>query len=299
MLTVFSIPKPFHGHIGVIQTNAIRSWVLLRPECEVILFGNEQGIAKVASQLGIRHIAEIECNQYGTPLISSIFSIAQDIASHQLMCYINADIILMSDFLPAVQRVHKCPFLMVGQRWDVELNDSMNFDDAQWGSWLRTRLTEHGKLHSKGGIDYFVFSRGLYDDVPPFAIGRRGWDNWLIYKARSLKVPVIDATKAITAIHQNHDYSHHPGGKAGVWEGPEAKRNLELVRGGEHSFGLNYVTWILTRQDIKQALTMRHLYFRLEAVPVLYPGLHFLYRPMKALTRLIIRIRSILGITQN
>ena len=298
-MTIFTISKPFRGHIGVIQTNAIQSWLLLYPEPEVILFGNEEGTAEVASRFGIRHIAEVECNEYGTPLVSSIFGIAQNTAKYQLMCYVNADIILMSDFLLAVQRIHKYPFLMVGQRWDLELNEAVNFDDTQWESRLRTYVAEQGKLHPKSGIDYFVFSRGLYNDIPPLAIGRGGWDNWLVYQARRLKVTVIDATKAITAVHSNHDYSHHPGGTVGVREGPEAIRNRELAGWGEHALTLEHATWTLTSQGIRRALTMRHLYFRLDAMPVLYSHLYFLRRPMKALRRLIIHIRSMLGITQN
>lgn len=299
MLTIFTTPKPFRGHIGVIQTNAIQSWVLLRPEPEVILFGSEEGTAEVASRFGIRHIAEVECNEYGTPLVSSIFSIAQDVASHQLMCYVNADIILISDFLTAIRQVQRQSFLIVGQRWDVDVKEPVDFDKPDWEACLRTRVTEEGKLHPKSGIDYFVFSRGLYNDIPPLAIGRGVWDNWLIYRARSLKAPVIDATEAITAIHQNHDYSHHTGGIMGIQEGPERKRNIELMGGVDHAFSLDYATWILTPKDIRRALTMRHLYFRLDAMPVLYSHLYFLRRPMKALRRLIIHIRSMLGITQN
>ncbi len=299
MLTIFTTPRSFRGHIGVIQTNAIQSWVLLRPACEVILFGDEEGTAEIASEFGIRHIPDVDCNEYGTPLVSSMFSVAQNIAKYQLMCLVSADIILMSDFLPAVQCVHKYPFLMVGQRWDLELNESVNFDDAQWESRLRTCLAEYGKLHPKCGIDYFVFPRGLYRNIPPFAMGRAAVDNWLVYQARFLKVPVIDATKVVTAVHQNHDYSHHPQGAVGVWEGPEKKRNIELMGGIDHAFALDYATLLLTPQGIRRALTLRHLYFRLEAVPVLCSHLHFLRRPMKALTRLIIHIRSVLGITQN
>jgi len=299
MLTIFTTPKPFRGHIGVIQTNAVQSWLLLHPECEVILFGSEEGTAEVASRFGIRHIADIECSEYGTPLVSSIFSIAQNIAKYQLMCYVNADIILMSDFLSAVQRIHKYPFLMVGQRWDLELNELLNFNDTKWEFRLRMHVAEQNKLHPKSGIDYFVFPRGLYNDIPPLAIGRSGWDNWLVYQARRLKVPVIDATKVITVVHQDHDYSHIPSGEVVVWKGPEAIRNLELTKGGEYALTLEHTTWILTSEGIRRALTMRHLYFRLEAVPVLFSYLHFLHRPMKALTRLIIYIRSVLGITEG
>ncbi len=31
MITIFAIPKPFKGHIDVIQRNAIQSWTKLSP----------------------------------------------------------------------------------------------------------------------------------------------------------------------------------------------------------------------------------------------------------------------------
>ena len=299
MLSVFTTPKPFRGHVGVIQTNAIRSWVLLRPSCEITLLGDEEGTAEVAAELGIQYVPHVERNEYGTPLINSIFSIAQDIASHPLVCYVNADIILMSNFLTAIRQIQMPSFLLIGRRWDIDLKESLDFSSPDWEEQLRARLVEAGKLHSLGGLDYFVFPRSTFHNVPPFAIGRSGWDNWLVYQARLLKVPVIDATRAVTAIHQNHDYAHIPSKETGVWKGREALRNRELTRQGEHSFTLDHATWILTPEGMTRALTMRHLYFRLVAMPVLFSYLHFLYRPMKVLTRLIIHIRTVLGMTQS
>lgn len=299
MLSLFTIPKPFSGHIKIIQTNAIQSWLRLRPPCEIILLGNEEGTAEVASRFGIRHIPDIECNEYGTPLVSSVFSVAQNAAKHQLMCYVNADIILMGDFLPAIQRLDRPLFLIVGQRWDVDLKELVDFDDVQWESPLRSHVVKYGKLHSKRGIDYFVFPRGLYEDIPPFAIGRTAWDNWLIYKVRSLRVPVIDATKVITAIHQNHSYSHHPMGKEGTWKGPEAERNRELMGGKDQSLNINHATLVLTHQRLKRALTIRHLYFQLESMSVLIPYLRFIGIPKRILIGLSKTIRAILGIAKN
>ena len=57
VLTIFTTAKPFHGQIAVIQDNAIQSWTLLRPECEIILFGDEEGTAEAAAKFGINHIA--------------------------------------------------------------------------------------------------------------------------------------------------------------------------------------------------------------------------------------------------
>src|SRR5713226_719892 len=55
MLTIFSTPKPFRGHIGITQRNALRSWTLLHPEVEIILFGDEAGAAEVCAEFGLRH----------------------------------------------------------------------------------------------------------------------------------------------------------------------------------------------------------------------------------------------------
>lgn len=281
MLTIFSTPKSFIGHIKVIQTNAIHSWVLLRPKCEVILFGDEEGTAKIASQLNIRHYVDVEHNEYGTPLVSSMFKLAQERASYNLMCFVNADIILLSDFLPAVKRIQKYPFLIVGQRWDLELNEPINFNDSRWELQVKTSIAKYGKLHEVRGMDYFVFPRGQYDDIPSFAIGRPAWDNWMVYQARSRKFAVIDATKAITAVHQNHDYAHHPKGKIGAFQGPEAEQNRKLLGRTENSFNINHATWVLTPQGLRRALSMQRLYRRLDAVPILVPRLRFLGIPKR------------------
>jgi hypothetical protein len=276
VLTIFTTAKPFQGHAAVIQAKAIQSWTLLRPECEIILFDDAEGTAEVADKFGIRHIAEVERNKYGTPLVSSIFKIAQDIASYPLMCYVNADIILMSDFLQAIRGIQKQSFLLVGQRWDLDLKESWDFSKSDWEARLRTYVTESGTLHGPSGIDYFVFPRGIYRDIPPFAIGRPAWDNWMIYRARSMKVPVIDATKTVMVIHQSHDYSHIPVGQSeGKW-GPETKRNREIIGGSQYVFTLDHASLLLTPQGLQQPLTIRHLYFRLESLSALVPHLHFL-----------------------
>ncbi len=260
MLTLFTTPKPFRGHIKTIQTNAIQSWTLLHPQCEIILFGDEEGTAEIASHFKIHHISRVECNEYGTPLISSMFKIAQETAHHPLIGYVNADIILLSDFVPALQRVLWPAFLVVGQRWDIDIKEPVDFSRADWEKQLRTQLLEAGKLHPPTGIDYFVFPRGQFRDIPPLVVGRAGWDNWIIYHTRRMKIPVIDATKVITAVHQNHDYSHHPAGKAGVWGGAEARQNRTLAGGHRHVFNIHDSDWVLSSRGIRRACPMKSLY---------------------------------------
>ncbi len=47
-----------------------------------------------------------------------------------------------------------------------------------------------------------------------------------------MKVPVVDVTQVVLAIHQNHDYAHHPGGQSGLWQDVEAKQNYALLGKG-------------------------------------------------------------------
>lgn len=274
MITIFTIPKPFTGHFDLIQRNAVKSWLCLRPACEIILFGNDSGVAAVAQEFGIKHCPDIACNSYGTPLISDVFEKAQKLAAHRLLCYLNADIMLLNDFLEAAQGIKFKQFLMVGSRWDIEVTQPLDFERPDWELKLRQAVVAGGELYPPEGIDVFLFTKGLWSSIPPFAVGRAMWDNWMIYKARALKAPVIDATKAVTIIHQNHSYAHLQGGKLEAWEGPEAAQNRLLAGGYLHAFTLLDATWLLTPQGLSRPATPEHVQRRKKTWPALHPRLH-------------------------
>ena len=269
MLTIFAIPKPFTGRIRTIQLNAIGGWQRLRPPCEVLLFGDEEGVAEAAAQLGTRHIPDVECNEYGTPLVGSAFGLAQKLASHELLCYVNADVILLSDFLSSVAQVPAKPFLLVGRRWNIDLDAALDFSDPSWEQELLARVRSDGKLSVPAALDYFAFTRGLCANMPPFAVGRVGWDNWMVFQARTSGIPVIDATKTITAVHQNHDYSHLPQGEETMRSGLETMHNRELLGGRHRSFDVRDATHVLTASGMRPAKGPRHLLRRLQKSPEL------------------------------
>jgi glycosyltransferase involved in cell wall biosynthesis len=261
VLTLFSIPKPFRGHVGVIQTNALQSWLKLEPRCEIILFGNDEGTAETAAKYNVKHVPNVARNQHGTPLLNDVFARAQAMARHNFACYVNADIILLSDFLKSAQIAarFKSPFLMVGERCDVDLEVALDFAQTDWEERLRRYVERHGRPRPSDWIDYFVFSLGLYRQVPPFVIGRTSFDNWLIWEARAQRAVVVDASTAITAIHQNHDYGHHPQGQKGIFDGPEAKINRALMGGRRRYFTISDATHRFVGEEIKRNLTGRYL----------------------------------------
>jgi len=253
VLTLFSIPKAFQGHIGVIQRNAIQSWKQLHPDVEIILFGNDQGTAEAAREFGLRHEPNVARNEFGTLLVDSVFARAQSLAHHDVLCYANCDIVLLGDFCRALHRLRKVhrDFLMIGRRTNVDILGPLPFEEPDWEERLRELASHYGKRRGSDWIDYFAFSRGLYpSDIPPFAIGRTSWDNWLVWKVLDLRKPVVDVSSLVLAVHQNHDYSHHPQGQEGVWKGLEAGRNAQLAGGWRHIFTIADATEVLRKDGL-------------------------------------------------
>ena len=231
LLTLFSSPKPFTDpHINIIQRNAIESWTKL-DDVTVIQLGDEEGEAEAARDLGVLHLPNVMLNEKGTPLISSMLALAREHGNTPLFGIINADILVMDDIVEASRRVHERldQFVLLGQRWDLDVTQPMEFA-GDWQSQLREKALRDGDLHRPAGSDYFIFPRDCYADIPNFAIGRAGWDNWFIYKARAEKWDVVDATPDVMIVHQNHDYRHLAGGQI-HYSAPETKKNTEMAGG--------------------------------------------------------------------
>ncbi|HNJ13617.1 MAG TPA: hypothetical protein PLN43_08565 [Anaerolineales bacterium] len=252
LITLFSAPKPFtNPHIAMIQRNAITSWTLL-PDVEVILLGEEAGLAEIAKELGVKHLPAVARNANGTPLISSMFQLARENSNGDLLCIINADMVLMPDFVENAKQTAKLEekFVLLSQRWDYDITSLLDFS-AGWESGLRESVRKQNQLHRPAGSDFFLFPKSCYTDIPNFIIGRAGWDNWMIYKARRENWPVIDCTPSVMIVHQNHDYSHLPGGRS-HYDHPDTNENIRLA-GGQAN--IRYTILDATHQLVDGKLT--------------------------------------------
>ncbi len=248
LLTVFSAPKPFtNPHINIIQRNAIQSWKRLGPEVETFLVGQEAGMAEAALEYGAPLLADVKRNEVGTPLVSSIFDLARRASNSPFLAYINGDILLLPEIVQATRQIaaglagrkgistdQAEPFLLIGQRWDLDVAQPLDFS-AGWEQRLQNMVHTQGQLHVPAGSDYFVFPRQAFREMPDFAIGRAGWDNWMIFYALQQGWPVIDGTPSLIVIHQSHDYSHLPGGRP-HYDLAESQRNQQIGGGLKHMY---------------------------------------------------------------
>lgn len=231
LITVFSAPKPFTDpRIAVLQRNAITSWTKL-PDVKIVLLGDEPGLAEIAAELSLTHLREIPRSESGAPLMDAMFHFAREASPTPLYAIVNADIILFEDFVQAAKNVSARldKFVLMGQRWDMDITEPLDFSEG-WQNRLRSIVHRQGFLHRPAGSDYFLFPMTTYQLLPPFIIGRAGWDNWMIYHARKSGFPAIDATADVMIVHQNHDYSHLPGGQP-HYKHPETGTNIRLAGG--------------------------------------------------------------------
>ena len=270
LLTLFTAPKPFTDpHISMIQRNTLRNWLALGDEVKVVVIGDDPGIAEVCQEMGIRHLPDVRCNEKGTPLISSIFDLARTENDSPFLAYSNADILFLPDFVDAVHNISrtKSRFLMVGQRYDLDVTEPFDFS-GDWPKALRDQVAANGRLHGQTGSDYFIYPRACFKDIPDFAVGRAGWDNWMLFHARWQNWPLVDGTQAITVIHQNHDYSHLPGGRMHYFQ-PETAVNLELAGGRRTIFTLGDATHrLIGKQLSRKDLNWKSFWREAEIFPL-------------------------------
>ena len=120
--------------------------------------GTSAASADAARELGVEHVGGLALTEHGTPRLDSAFALADGVARFPLRCFVNADIILGPDLLTATRAV-----------------------SAQRRAVPHRRRVVSSPSTSRGAaaLDWFVFPAGLFGELPPFAIGRACFDNWL------------------------------------------------------------------------------------------------------------------------
>jgi hypothetical protein len=289
-LTIFACPKPFTGATALAQRNAIRSWAALRPPCQVVLVADEAGTREAAAEHGVEFARDVARSERGTPLVNDVFRAGDDAARSERLCYVNADIVLFDDLVAAAARALAAlpNALLVGRRTDLRVDREIDSDAM---TMLRAEATRHGRLHGPSGIDYFVFPKGAFADMPPFAIGRFAWDNWILYDAKRRAMPIVDLTSEVVVVHQDHGYEHHPGGREGILRGPEARANAALIGDGVAAYARAYTirdaTHRLTPHGVRPNRTLAHAYRALVARSERVSALRIAVGALRAVRRLV------------
>lgn len=247
MLSIFTTMKPMTGEddpVWTTQWNTLMSWSFL--PIEIIVMGLEDGVLDLVQQVKddternsrparINRYGAVPLNEQGTPYVSDLFKTGNMVGSSDLLAYVNADILLFQDFVTVSSKIKRelDRFLMIGKRINYNLKKRIDFTNDQWAEDLVEDALENGTYAVGAAIDYFIHTRGLWQDIPDMALARYYWDNHLVWLAGTQeRAPVIDATKVITCVHQDHP-------AAVGFDDLEARENNQIVAyrmaGIEHS----------------------------------------------------------------
>lgn len=253
-LDIFAVPMPFSGITGIRQQNAIWSWTQMETSGWIFLLGpdvssDDLEILPETAIIG----PPIETDEFGTPLISSVFRSMQEEHAGSLVAYVNSDVIL-AGLDGAMQICDETfdEFLVIGRRWDLDITNFIDFGSGSWTRELYAKAIREGDLHSVGAIDWFGFTSGIYPNVPPFAIGRSAWDNWLVLDALKRGIPVVDASRVTLTVHQNKNAT----------TGKPISRERQIQRDrnrayydrdrGSYSGSSKEATWLLTFDGLER-----------------------------------------------
>jgi hypothetical protein len=286
MVTFLASPKGWAGLALCQQETAVRNWLSFGQGVEVILYGDAPGTREACARLGVCHVPDVAATPEGVPLFGAIAAHAAEHARHDRQVYLNGDILLRREILAVWDRVPWPRALLIGQRIDLAEGEAAMPDAPQNREWLHARAEAgHLALHPPGGSDYFGFPRGLWQGLPDVVIGRGGYDNALVAFCLTRRIPVVDCSLAVLALHQFHDYGHLQGGVQEVFEGADARSNLN-ASGGFRGLSLEDASWYLDERGLHRNWARGdYLRFLATQVAVVYG--------FPRIGKLVIRIRAL------
>ena len=174
MISIFSAPTKNN----IKQRNAVNSWLSLRVDQEVILFGEKA--KEIAASTGAFHV-ENNLYEYG---------------KRPIFLFCDPEVIIFDSLVAAVCIIEDNftdGYLVIGGVTKLNTKEEINFNNEMWDLDLIRDARTLGK--ECDGIGYYAFPKGLYDT--PCSPGRG-----MIDYARDLPVPVIDITRYAPTVYQ-------------------------------------------------------------------------------------------------
>ncbi|KAF5940071.1 hypothetical protein HYC85_021238, partial [Camellia sinensis] len=218
-ITIFTAPAPFGGLVGERQVLAVRSWLGLSPDINVVLFSQHPSVFSFAGGFRSRVLVEpsIDFTFLGTPLFHSM--VARSLASKSdISVVIDPETILLPDFVSTLNYAHKLDhdWLLVASSRNLSYFPfHLDEDGKHWlgedGTWIRTKqglLAEAWKRKHCEERMLLAWNNGdlpLHTGVlPPFLFGKGIHNHWVINEALSSDFRfVFDASWAISNFYLN------------------------------------------------------------------------------------------------
>ena len=242
IITLFTTLKESYNK-SYIHKNVFRNWGLLSPEVMPVLFTDLAVSSNILDSAHQRkwHIFPVpKRSRSGLPILRYMFLEAQELYDTQFYGYVNSDLLFdrgFTDTLHSLIRLKKklTNILIVGRRKNWHINWQQNVTELE-------EIGEYAKsanLFRDYAMDYFISTHNGFpwSFVPDFVVGRPAYDTWLMATAIKLRIPVVDATLTITALHQ----TDAKGVREGFSNNLETSINEQFI-GNEFPYNLGRTT---------------------------------------------------------
>ncbi|EXB82534.1 UDP-galactose:fucoside alpha-3-galactosyltransferase [Morus notabilis] len=232
-ITILSAPSPFTASVADSQSLAVRSWLALSSQIQVVLFSKHPSVFSFAEAFGSRVLVEpnIDFTFLGTPFFHSMMARSYSFKS-DISVLVHPETVLFPDFISTLNYAHELDhdWLLVAlsqnlSHFPLHLDEDGKHWRREDGKLIRSREEViHGQSSRRNpceGKKLMAWSSGhlpLHSAVlPPFLYGRGVHDNWIINEALSSAFRfVFDASLTISSFYL--DDEDHKSYENRSWE---------------------------------------------------------------------------------
>lgn len=210
--------RPFENNFWTIQHNAVASWKAIAPKSHLFVSSSTypadtstKAFISVLSGKFIGEVTDLGENgihdENGVLLVNRLWNEAWNNKRSDVLWMANSDNIYFPHSVKAVELCKRefPEFVMIGRKTDLLVEHLISFYRPDMFDDLYQRAKALGQIKNPG-IDYFAVytTDNIWEDMPDFRIGRLRYDNWMVWKALELGIPVIDSTAFNLIVHQSH-----------------------------------------------------------------------------------------------
>lgn len=220
-----------------IQNNTLKNWgkfTSFGMQPVFFTFEATRDYEETARNCGFDIYEISRVNWHGTPFLDRMVATIMNFSLYNnsvFYGFCNGDILFdeslprtLSVIIKKISKLPAPPILVIGQRTNYKM--ARDWTEPETGFEHVEEFRKNGTLFRTDAIDYFFFTRDfpthLFKDL---VIGRRGYDNYIVGKALQMQVTVVDATKTLTALHQQSQNETQFAGHAN----PDGEHNVKTI----------------------------------------------------------------------
>lgn len=216
-----------------VNNKTLHNWKML-PNVNLVVFvsDGDTKVEEISRQAGWT-VLPVTLEAAGTPVLPAMFHDVMMKYKSRYYGFANGDILFTKKLTDTLEQIacqvesgsitDEKGILIVGRRINVPADKLTDESALSWWK-LEQFSNQYGKLFQSDAEDYFITdSKYPWATFLPVAVGRRGFDNYVVAYSRYVNITVIDASESIQCIHQTLK-------SRGNYEGlTKGQYNIELI----------------------------------------------------------------------